>query len=259
NSASRPDFVRHSRHRCRDRVRSAKKRRPATPRASAVSDIVRRESSLRVMGPARQSSRVLRRSFPSLRRRSHADVPRSAPKSSMRSAMRWRIRFTIFWFGEPRSPGAIRSKQTARLRRLRRSWRRNSDGIRAARSRSLRVSNASRLVVAYRPEIAMRESRAATIKRAARISAALAKLYPKARISLNFETPWQCLAATILSAQATDAGVNLATPALFAEFPDARSMATANPKRVEQLIVTTGFFRQKTKSLIGAAQSLVEL
>jgi len=105
----------------------------------------------------------------------------------------------------------------------------------------------------------MRESRASTIKRAARISAALAKLYPKARISLNFETPWQCLAATILSAQATDAGVNLATPALFAEYPDARAMAAADPKRVEQLVVTTGFFRQKTKSLIAAAESLVEL
>src|SRR5258708_18697030 len=104
----------------------------------------------------------------------------------------------------------------------------------------------------------MRESRAATIKRAARISAALAKLYPKARISLNFETPWQCLAATILSAQSTDLGVNLATPALFAEYPDARAMAGADPKRVEQLIVTTGFFRQKTKSLIAAAQSLGE-
>jgi endonuclease-3 len=104
----------------------------------------------------------------------------------------------------------------------------------------------------------MRESRASTIKRAARISAALGKLYPKARISLNFETPWQCLAATILSAQATDAGVNLATPALFTEYPDARAMAAADPKRIEQLIVTTGFFRQKTKSLIAAAQSLVE-
>jgi endonuclease III len=104
----------------------------------------------------------------------------------------------------------------------------------------------------------MRESREALKKRAARISAALAKLYPKARISLNFETPWQCLAATILSAQSTDAGVNLATPALFAEYPDARAMAAADPKRVEELIITTGFFRQKTKSLMGAAQLIVE-
>ncbi len=103
-----------------------------------------------------------------------------------------------------------------------------------------------------------RESRAATINRAARISGSLAKLYPKARISLDFETPWQCLAATILSAQSTDAGVNRATPALFREYPDARAMATADPKRVEQLIATTGFFRQKTKSLIATAQLLVE-
>jgi endonuclease-3 len=103
-----------------------------------------------------------------------------------------------------------------------------------------------------------RESRAATIDRVARISGSLAKLYPKARISLDFETPWQCLAATILSAQSTDAGVNRATPALFREYPDARAMATADPKRVEQLIVTTGFFRQKTKSLIATAQLLVE-
>lgn len=103
-----------------------------------------------------------------------------------------------------------------------------------------------------------RESQASSIERAARISAGLAKLYPKARISLDFATPWQCLAATILSAQATDAGVNRATPALFREYPDARAMAVANPKRVEQLILTTGFFRQKTRSLIATAQSLVE-
>ncbi len=103
-----------------------------------------------------------------------------------------------------------------------------------------------------------RESLASAKKRAVRISAALAKLYPTARISLDFKTPWQCLAATILSAQSTDAGVNRATPALFREYPDARAMAKADPKRVEQLIVTTGFFRQKTRSLIGTAQSLVE-
>src|SRR5271156_1956440 len=103
-----------------------------------------------------------------------------------------------------------------------------------------------------------RESRVATIERAARISAGLAKLYPKARISLDFKTPWQCLAATILSAQSADAGVNRATPALFREYPDARAMAKADLKRVEQLIVTTGFFRQKTRSLIATAQSLVE-
>ncbi len=85
----------------------------------------------------------------------------------------------------------------------------------------------------------------------------LAKLYPEARITLDFETPWQCLAATILSAQSTDVGVNRATPGLFREYPDARAMAAANPRHVEELIHQTGFFRQKTRSLIGAARKIV--
>jgi endonuclease-3 len=106
--------------------------------------------------------------------------------------------------------------------------------------------------------MAARESIADLKKRAARVSRALAKLYPKARISLDFETPWQCLAATILSAQSTDAGVNKVTPQLFQEYPDARSMAAADSRHVEQLIVRTGFFRQKTRALIGAAKKIVE-
>ncbi len=85
----------------------------------------------------------------------------------------------------------------------------------------------------------------------------LAKLYPEARITLDFETPWQCLAETILSAQSTDVGVNRATPGLFREYPDARAMAAANPRHVEELIHQTGFFRQKTRSLIGAARKIV--
>ncbi len=85
----------------------------------------------------------------------------------------------------------------------------------------------------------------------------LAKLYPEARITLDFETPWQCLAATILSAQSTDVGVNRATPGLFREYPDARAMAAADRRHVEELIHQTGFFRQKTRSLIGAARKIV--
>jgi endonuclease-3 len=106
--------------------------------------------------------------------------------------------------------------------------------------------------------VAPRESRAALQSRAAKISAALAKLYPEARISLDFKTPWQCLAATILSAQCTDERVNRVTPALFREFPDARATAAADPVRVRELIATTGFFRQKTNSLISTAKLLVE-
>jgi endonuclease-3 len=103
----------------------------------------------------------------------------------------------------------------------------------------------------------LKESSAVMKARASRVAQALAKLYPKARISLDFQTPWQCLAATILSAQSTDVGVNLVTPALFREYPDARAMAKADPEHVQKMIVKTGFFRQKTKSLIGAAQQLV--
>ncbi|MGA3228404.1 MAG: endonuclease III [Candidatus Binatus sp.] len=106
--------------------------------------------------------------------------------------------------------------------------------------------------------MAARESIADLKKRAGKVSRALAKLYPEARITLDFETPWQCLAATILSAQSTDVGVNRVTPGLFREYPDARAMAAADRRHVEELIVKTGFFRQKTRSLIGAARKIVE-
>ncbi len=103
-----------------------------------------------------------------------------------------------------------------------------------------------------------RESIAELECRAAHVSAGLARLYPKARISLDFETPWQCLAATILSAQSTDIGVNLVTPQLFLEYPDPRAMASADPEHVQKLIVKTGFFRQKTRSLMSAARRIVD-
>jgi endonuclease-3 len=107
-------------------------------------------------------------------------------------------------------------------------------------------------------KVAPRESIAERKRRAARVSAGLDKLYPKARISLDFETPWQCLAATILSAQSTDAGVNLVTPHLFRQYPDPRAMASADPEHVQKLIVKTGFFRQKTRSLMSAARKIVD-
>jgi endonuclease III len=103
-----------------------------------------------------------------------------------------------------------------------------------------------------------RESRNALIERTTRIAAALAKLCPQARISLDFATPWQCLVATILSAQCTDERVNRVTPRLFAELPDVHAMAGAPAARVERLIVTTGFFRQKTRSLQATAKAILE-
>jgi endonuclease-3 len=93
--------------------------------------------------------------------------------------------------------------------------------------------------------------------RAARLSAMLAELYPEARISLDFKTPWQCLVATILSAQCTDERVNRTTPELFRRISDISAMALAPLGKIEQLINTTGFFRQKAKALQATAQAII--
>jgi endonuclease-3 len=82
--------------------------------------------------------------------------------------------------------------------------------------------------------------------------------HPGADTELHFKTAFELLVATILSAQSTDAGVNLATPALFARYPDARALANAKHADVEPLIHSTGFFRAKARSIIGMAQALVE-
>jgi endonuclease-3 len=87
----------------------------------------------------------------------------------------------------------------------------------------------------------------------------LAEAYPGTATdlcALDFQTPFQLLAATILSAQCTDVRVNLVTPALFAAYPDPPALARADPEKVEAIIRTTGFFRAKTRSLIGMAQAV---
>jgi endonuclease-3 len=86
----------------------------------------------------------------------------------------------------------------------------------------------------------------------------LERLYPEVRCELDFETPFQLLVATILSAQCTDKRVNMVTPALFARFPDAARMAKAPPGELEALIKSTGFYRNKAKNILGAARTLVE-
>jgi endonuclease III len=82
--------------------------------------------------------------------------------------------------------------------------------------------------------------------------------YPDAHCELVHDGPFQLLVATILSAQCTDARVNLVTPSLFARFPDARSLAAAAQEDVEDIIHSTGFFRSKAKNLRGMAATLVE-
>jgi endonuclease III len=85
----------------------------------------------------------------------------------------------------------------------------------------------------------------------------LQELYPDARCALDHRNAYELLCATILSAQCTDARVNLVTPTLFARYPTPFELARANPADVEEIIKSTGFFRNKTRSLIGMAQALV--
>jgi endonuclease III len=102
-----------------------------------------------------------------------------------------------------------------------------------------------------------RETSAARRVRARRVLAGLESAYPEAHCALEHADAYQLLVATILSAQCTDARVNLVTPALFARYPDARALATGRQDEVEALIRSTGFFRNKAKNLIAMAQAVV--
>ena len=85
----------------------------------------------------------------------------------------------------------------------------------------------------------------------------LADLYPDAHCELDFQSPWQLLLATILSAQCTDKRVNMVTPVLFKTWPTPSALAAASHSEVEEVIKSTGFFRAKAKSLIGVANAVV--
>ena len=104
----------------------------------------------------------------------------------------------------------------------------------------------------------MRETAVAKRGRARKILTLLQRAYPDARIALDFSTPLELLVATILSAQCTDERVNMVTPGLFRKYPTARALASADPAKLEQEIRSTGFFRAKTRSLLGMARGLVE-
>lgn len=83
-------------------------------------------------------------------------------------------------------------------------------------------------------------------------------IHPDAHCELDHEGPFQLLCATVLSAQTTDVAVNKATPKLFARYPDAKTLATADPMEIEPFVSTLGFFRMKSKSLVGLARAIVE-
>ncbi|MEZ5169499.1 MAG: endonuclease III [Acidimicrobiia bacterium] len=95
-------------------------------------------------------------------------------------------------------------------------------------------------------------------QRAEQALALLQEEYPDAVCALTHDSPYQLLVATILSAQCTDERVNMVTPAVFARYPDPEDLAAADPAELEELIHSTGFFRSKTKNLIGMAQGLVD-
>ncbi|MFE5713137.1 endonuclease III [Streptomyces sp. NPDC056501] len=100
------------------------------------------------------------------------------------------------------------------------------------------------------------ESRLAMVRRARKINRELAEVFPYAHPELDFRNPFELLVATVLSAQTTDLRVNQTTPALFAKYPTPEDLAAAVPEEVEELIRPTGFFRAKTKSIMGLAAAL---
>ncbi|MFF9314900.1 endonuclease III [Streptomyces sp. NPDC014748] len=102
------------------------------------------------------------------------------------------------------------------------------------------------------------ESRTALVRRARRINRELAEVYPYAHPELDFENPFQLLVATVLSAQTTDLRVNQTTPALFARYPTPEDLAAADPEVVEEILRPCGFFRAKTKSVMGLSKALTE-
>jgi endonuclease-3 len=94
--------------------------------------------------------------------------------------------------------------------------------------------------------------------RARVVNELLTEEYPDARCELDHESPFQLLAATILSAQCTDERVNMVTPELFRRWPTPEDLASANPIELEHVVHSTGFFRSKAKNLIGMATGLVD-
>ena len=94
--------------------------------------------------------------------------------------------------------------------------------------------------------------------RAPKIYERLSAEYPDAKCALDHRNPYELLVATILSAQCTDKRVNMVTPALFDRYPDAAALSEAKPEELEEMIKSTGFFRNKTKSLVGMSNAVAE-
>ena len=112
-----------------------------------------------------------------------------------------------------------------------------------------------RKVVKRKPARARRQF-APAAERAPEIYRRLEREYPDAKCALDHRNPYELIVATILSAQCTDKRVNMVTPALFERFPDAARLSAADPEALQDMIKSTGFFRNKTKSLLGMATAV---
>ena len=136
-------------------------------------------------------------------------------------------------------------------------------GTSAQGAKAKAVVGAKARAIAATEPVAAKKKLGKTLKpldpaRIAAILDALRKTYPGVVCALNHRSAWELTVATILSAQCTDVRVNLVTPALFKAFPTPKAMAAASLPELEELIRTTGFFRNKAKSIKGAARVVVE-
>lgn len=157
-----------------------------------------------------------------------------------------------------RSAGAKRAtKKTARKTGTKKAATRGRAATKSRRGGAA-VRPGNRGVVTRPKRAAAAETPAARKRRAARILKRLRELYPEAGCALRHRSAYELLVATILSAQCTDERVNMVTPDLFRRYPDPAALAAADPDDLEAMIRSTGFFRNKTKSLLGMARAVCE-
>lgn len=168
-------------------------------------------------------------------------MPRKSPRSRRRNEPKSRV------------PKSRRSRATPRRARVKR--------VRAASSATRHAPKGARPLAAKRRTRGPRPSRGRWKPpeegRVAAVLRLLAETYPEATTALRHENALQLLIATILSAQCTDERVNLVTPALFARFPDARALAEADRAELEEMIRSTGFYRNKAKAIQACCAEIV--
>ena len=129
---------------------------------------------------------------------------------------------------------------------------------RRTKAKPAKAGQATRVRTAKRPRAAKPRQDYTSPERMAKIFDALDQLFPQAQCALRHDNPFQLLVATILSAQCTDERVNKVTPGLFAKYPTPQDFAALRPEVLESDIRSTGFFRNKAKSLVGSAKKIVE-